>query len=186
MDSINTEVTFTVNSDFSFCSANNKIKKDLPKRTSFKSHFRTFNQKGEREYNMENIFTHLKNREGKGLVRDVCDIIGEERRDLLEKCYGIIGKDMFLGLLEKTLKIQNDGGVDKFSSKETEKMKIEEDPNLDQKEKKTTGGIFLKLIKTESGMSKQNIKDIFRIDYQSRNQRKKLIKKMEKLLLSNN
>lgn len=180
VNTVNTNLTFNLSSDFSFDVPKNKINTDLQKSSSSKSHFRTFNDKGERVFNIENIFTHLNKRDGKGLVRDVCDIIGEERRDLLEKCYAIVGKDIFLGLLEKTLKIQNDGGVDKYKDCEKMKMKIE-----DKSDKKTTGGIFLKLIKTDSGMSKQNIKDIFRVDYQSRNEKRKLMKKMEKLVLGN-
>ena len=35
-------------------------------------------------------------------------------------------------------------------------------------------------------MTKQKIKEIFKRDYQTRNERKKMIRKMEKLLLNSN
>lgn len=37
------------------------------------------NDKGERKFNIEYIMSYLKQREGKGLVRDICTIIGEPR-----------------------------------------------------------------------------------------------------------
>jgi hypothetical protein len=165
----------------------------IPK-ANFKSNFKSFNKKGEREYNIKKIMDHLANREGKGFVRDVSEIIGEERRDLLEKSYAIIGKAHFLVLLEKALEIQNEGGVGKLipspgpgveNKKHDNEMRVEPVENEANNEKKSTGGVLFKLLKKEGGMSKENLKEIFRIDYQSRNQKKKMMKKMEKLLLNN-
>lgn len=165
-----------------------------------KQNFKIINEKGERIYNIEKIINHLSSREGKGLVRDVCNIIGEERRDLLEKTYALIEKEFFIKLVEKALKIQNEGGLIKqkpnkilnnenFSSKELLNENDENELNINdnisnEKNKKSTGGVLFNLIKTESGISKQNLKEIFKKNYQGRNQRKKIIKKMEKLLIN--
>ena len=63
-------------------------------------------------------------------------------------------------------------------------MRVEPLDNEANKEKKSTGGVLFKLLKKEGGMSKENLKEIFRIEYQSRNQKKKMMKKMEKLMLN--
>ncbi len=42
-----------------------------------------YNDKGEKKYNIDRIMTYLYNREGKGLVRDICSLLGEERVLLL-------------------------------------------------------------------------------------------------------
>jgi hypothetical protein len=38
-----------------------------------------YNDKGEKKYNIDKILSYLSNREGKGLVRDICTLLGEER-----------------------------------------------------------------------------------------------------------
>ena len=138
-----------------------------------KQNFRVFNEKGERVFEVAMIIDHLEKREGKGLVRDLCSLIGEERRDLLEQCLAIMGKLLFLKLVEKTLIIQNEGGVEKNN------------PGSQLiNEKKTAGGVLFSLIKKEGGIEKNQLKEIFKKDYQSINQRKKLVKKMENLFLN--
>lgn len=42
-----------------------------------------YNDKGEKKYNIDRIMTYLSNREGKGLIRDICSLLGEERVILL-------------------------------------------------------------------------------------------------------
>jgi hypothetical protein len=38
-----------------------------------------YNNQGEKKYNIDKILAYLYNREGKGLVRDICILLGEER-----------------------------------------------------------------------------------------------------------
>ena len=40
---------------------------------------RSYNDKGEKKYNIDKIIAYLTNREGKGLIRDICTLLGEER-----------------------------------------------------------------------------------------------------------
>jgi hypothetical protein len=40
---------------------------------------RYFTINGEKKYHIDKILAHLENREGKGLVRDICALLGEER-----------------------------------------------------------------------------------------------------------
>jgi hypothetical protein len=143
------------------------------KTTQFnKQNFRVFNENGERVFEVAGLIEYLEKREGKGLVRDLCSMIGEERRDLLEQCFAIIGKNLFLKLVEKTLIIQNEGGVEKNN---VGKELINE--------KKTAGGVLFSLIKKEGVIGKNQLKEIFKKDYHAINQRKKLVKKMENLLI---
>ncbi len=127
--------------------------------------FRDINDKGERKYNIEKLITFLNEKEGKGLVSSLCDVIKEPRRDLLEHTLTIIGKEHFLNLVEKALAAQNEGGIKKKINNEI----------------KTVGGVLFKLIKKDAGLNKESIKEIFKVDYQGRNQRKKLMNKINKL-----
>jgi hypothetical protein len=135
------------------------------------SGFWFYDENGIKKYNVEKIIENLSVREGKGLVRDVCSILNEERRDLLEKCFMIIGKSHFLSLVEKSFKIQNEGGITKTLPQNKGELE----------EKKSSGGILFKLLKTEGGLSKQDMKEIFVKDYKARNQRRKLEKQIERL-----
>jgi hypothetical protein len=50
-------------------------------------------------------------------------------------------------------------------------------------EKKTAGGILFHYIKTEGNLTKDQYKELFKRDYKSRNEKRKLIKKIDKLLI---
>ena len=90
---------------------------------------------------------------------------------MLESILQIVGKDPLLNLTEKTMRIQNDGGIYKtINGKVTE-------------EKKTAGGILFTLIKKAGLIEKSDYKLIFKKDYKSRNENRKLMKKIEKLNL---
>lgn len=141
-----------------------------------KSNFRAFNEKGERIYEVEEMINYLSNKEGKSLIRDLCSLIGEERRDLLEQCFQVMDKKIFLKLVEKSLVIQNEGGVEKKTNNTIDL----------HNEKKTTGGILFRLIKKEGEIAKDELKQIFKKDYHAKNQRRKIIKNMEKLIINDN
>jgi hypothetical protein len=140
-------------------------------RNSNAKYFKYSDQNGDKKYNLEIFINHLKTRESKGLVRDIAMLIGEERRDLIEKSFLVIGKDLFLSLFEKCLTIQNEGGIFKKIPNKNELLN----------DKKSTGGVLFELIKKDGGMSKQQFKDIFGINYKERNERKKLLKSITKL-----
>lgn len=80
-----------------------------------------------------------------------------------------------LHLVQKALTIQNEGG-------QTAKV-IQEGVLIESSKTKTVGGVLFGLIKSESGLSKEVLKQIFTKDNKSRRERKKMMKKMEELLL---
>jgi hypothetical protein len=69
------------------------------------------------------------------------------------------------------LTIQNEGAIFKKIPNKNELLN----------DKKSTGGVLFELIKKDGGMSKQQFKDIFGINYKERNERKKLLKSINKL-----
>jgi hypothetical protein len=90
---------------------------------------------------------------------------------VLESIYHLIGKDILLALTEKTMKLQNEGGMFKTLN------------GIVTEEKKTPGGILFTLIKNAGVIEKADYKLIFKKDYKSRNEKRKLMKKIEKLNL---
>ena len=42
-----------------------------------------YNDKGHKKYDIDQIINYLKSREGKGLIRDICNLLGEPRVILL-------------------------------------------------------------------------------------------------------
>lgn len=88
------------------------------------------------------ILTPLK---GKFLVKNVCDLFNETQRLILEAAYKEVGHEEFLLLVRKSMEIQNNGGQMKLTDNKP----------------KSTGGILMKLIRTQTGLSKPQIKSIF-------------------------
>ena len=50
-------------------------------------------------------------------------------------------------------------------------------------DKKSAGGILFHYIKTEGNLTRDQYKELFKKDYKTRNEKRKLIKKIDKLLL---
>jgi hypothetical protein len=115
---------------------------------------------------------YLNSKENKIFVREVCNIIKEKNIDLIQKCFILLGKEHLLFLLQKTLTIENEGGMCRSNSNCGE-----------DNTKKTTGGVLLKLIKTEGCLNKQLLKELFRKDYTLKNENRKLLKKLGKMLI---
>jgi hypothetical protein len=69
------------------------------------------------------------------------------------------------------MKTMNEGGIFKI-------VKGEE-----SQEKKSAGGILFHYIKTEGNMTKDQYKELFKRDWKARNEKRKLIKNLDKLLL---
>lgn len=76
-----------------------------------------------------------------------------------------------INFTEKTMKTMNDGGMYKIVRGEV------------SQEKKSAGGILFHYIKTEAGLTKQQHKELFKRDWKARNEKRKIIKKIDKLLI---
>lgn len=95
-------------------------------------------------------------------------------------------KDLFLGIVEKTLNIQNNGGMRKIIQSQ-KKSKTDTNPcdaNIDNETiMKSTGGVFFTLIRTESGISKQELKRIFKEDHKYQKVQKKTLQLIDQFHL---
>jgi hypothetical protein len=78
---------------------------------------------------------------------------------------------MMINFTEKTMGMMNEGGMYKLVKGEK------------SQEKKSAGGILFHYIKTEGNLTRDQYKELFKRDYKARNEKRKLIKKIDKLLL---
>lgn len=90
-------------------------------------------------------------------------------------------KEHLIYLVEKTMRIQNEGGIEK---KLTIPKNKKEQENKSENKVKTSGGVLFSLIRSESGLNKAEIKKIFTKDTKLNNEKKKIMRKMDKLLLN--
>ena len=107
----------------------------------------------------------------------VGEIIEEKRTDFLTGIYNMKGKEFLVKMLEKTLKIMNEGGMLK------KKLVDESDPE-NALNFRTVGGTFINVVKETGEFSKDVYKRMFYRNYASRNKRRKLYKKLDKLSLN--
>lgn len=139
-----------------------------------------------KQYNVDEIIEKCKEKNGMELLNYMCTIMHEKKKNMLEILYKELGKSYIIVMLEKTLNIENDGGLSKGKSIYTKK---EEEKNvehsLDSKplnEKKSTGGIFFALIKNDPE-GKDILNKASKLDWKQSKQRKKVYKLMDKLNL---
>lgn len=85
-------------------------------------------------------------------------ILKENRKDLLEKTFSFLGKEEFLNLLLKTMNCLSEGGL--FCKVENRK--------------RSAGGVFFYFLKNECGLCKKELKNIFSVDYEYRNSKKRV------------
>jgi hypothetical protein len=130
-------------------------------------------------FDFDEIISILKSKEGSQLIYEISNILKEKRKDLIEKCLRYLGKDNLIFFIEKTFNIMNSGGIEK---KNHDNFVGENNFNL-QENKKSLGGVFFYLIKKESELPKNEIKEIFSIDYKNRRDRKKMMKKIENMII---
>ena len=128
-------------------------------------------------FDVDEIIPILKSKEGSQLIYEISNILKEKRKDLIEKCLRYLGKDNLIFFIEKTFNIINSGGIDKKNNF------VGENNFTLQENKKSLGGVFFYLIKKESELPKNEIKEIFSIDYKNRRDRKKMIKKIENMII---
>ena len=126
------------------------------------------NLNGEIKYNIEKIISECEDKENEPFVSYVSMVLKEERKDLIGEIYKEIGKDFIIHILKKTLEIENNGGMQKGGGAQG---------------RKTTGGIFFFQIKISDLAPRDVIKKVFKINYKQRNERKKVYRKLQKLLI---
>ena len=141
-------------------------------------------------YNVDIIIEKCQEKDGMELLNYMCTIMREKKRNILEYLFKELGKDYLVAMLEKTLIIQNNGGLIKGKClyvKKNEEKKINENNSVtittntnNNSEKKTTGGIFFALIKKDPE-GKTILNKATKLDWKESKQRKKVYKLMDKL-----
>ena len=111
----------------------------------------------------------------KEFINYVSQILKENNNSFLYQIYAIKKKDFIVKTLEKTLKIMNDGGIEKNTNK-TESSKHENEKNM-----RSIGGTFIHLVKTSDLMSKDLLKKIFWRNKKKKDLKRKLLKSFNKL-----
>ena len=111
----------------------------------------------------------------KEFINYVSQILKENNNSFLYQIYAIKKKDFIVKTLEKTLKIMNDGGIEKNINK-TEPSKPE-----NEKEMRSIGGTFIYLVKTSDLISKDLLKKIFWRNKKKKDLKRKLLKSFNKL-----
>jgi hypothetical protein len=99
----------------------------------------------------------------------------------MENIYKKVEKDHFLSLVEKTLRIQNEGGSFFMRNK---KVKVgDKKITVQEKILKTPGGVFFSLVKKECNFTKEETKLIFCTEKALEKERNRLIKDIQKILI---
>ena len=134
-------------------------------------------------FKVDEIIEKCKNKNGIELLNFMCNIMHEKKRNMLELLYKELGKDYLIAMLEKTLNVENNGGLVKgkcLYSKKDEEKKMNEETPMPQNMKKSTGGIFFTLIKNDPE-GKDILIKATKLDWKQCKQRKKLNKLLDKL-----
>ena len=137
-----------------------------------------------KQFNVDEIIEKCKEKNGMELLNYMCVIMHEKKKNMLEMLYKELGKNYLILVLEKTLNIQNDGGLSKgksLNAKKEEKIDNSSDTKI-LNEKKSTGGIFFALIKKDPE-GKDILNKASKLDWKQSKQRKKVYKLMDKLNL---
>ena len=116
----------------------------------------------------------------------MCTVMHEKKRNMIELLYKELGKEYLIAMLEKTLNVENNGGLNKgksiYQKKEEKEKKNSENILVKNNviEKKSTGGIFFTLIKMDPE-AKDILNKASKLDWKQSKQRKKVYKLMDKL-----
>ena len=132
------------------------------------------NLNGEYIYNVEKILVECeaKYNDKNSFIEYLSKILNEKQKDLLLRLYSIAEKQFILSILEKTLKVINEGGITKNNV----------NSQTDSKENvRTVSGTFLYLIKQSDVLSKKDIKRIFWRNNAKKKEKKKFNNKFDKL-----
>ena len=136
-------------------------------------------------FNVDEIIEKCKEKDGNELLNYMCVIMLEKKKIILESLYKELGKDFLIAMLEKTLEIENNGGLIKgksqYAKKKEEKKSNENNESVENDNpKKSTGGIFFTLIKNNPE-AKVILNRASKKDSKEARQRKKVYKLMDKL-----
>ena len=136
-------------------------------------------------FNVDEIIEKCKEKDGNELLNYMCAIMHEKKKIILESLYKELGKDFLIAMLEKTLEIENNGGLIKgkciYAKKKEEKKSNENNESVENDNpKKSTGGIFFTLIKNNPE-AKVILNRASKKDSKEARQRKKVYKLMDKL-----
>lgn len=105
------------------------------------------------------------------LVKRLSQQLNEKKPDILLRAINFIGRNLFIKLVIETFEICSEGGLMKISASE----------------KKSPGGVLMSLIKSKSGFSKHELKvKVFQPDYKQRNEKRKMYKMMNEMLIQDN
>ena len=132
------------------------------------------NLNGEYIYNVEKILVECeaKYNDKNAFIEYLSKLLNEKQKDLLLRLYSIAEKQFILSILEKTLKVINEGGITKNNV----------NSQTDSKENvRTVSGTFLYLIKQSDVLSKKDIKRIFWRNNAKKKEKKKFNNKFDKL-----
>ena len=132
------------------------------------------NLNGEYIYNVEKILVECeaKYNDKNSFIEYLSKLLNEKQKDLLLRLYSIAEKHFILSILEKTLKVINEGGITKNNV----------NSQTDSKENvRTVSGTFLYLIKQNDVLSKKDIKRIFWRNNAKKKEKKKFNNKFDKL-----
>ena len=132
------------------------------------------NLNGEYIYNVEKILVECeaKYNDKNSFIEYLSKLLNEKQKDLLLRLYSIAEKQFILSILEKTLKVINEGGITKNNV----------NSQTDSKENvRTVSGTFLYLIKQSDVLSKKDIKRIFWRNNAKKKEKKKFNNKFNKL-----
>ena len=165
-----------------FNSANNMNDTDDTSKSEINKTFPSFKKK---LFDVDEIIEKCKEKNGIELLNFMCSVMHEKKRNMLESLYKELGKGYLISMLEKTLNIENNGGLNKgknlYGKKNQEKKNNENNSfsNITN-EKKSTGGIFFALIKKDP-QAKDILNKASKLDWKQSKQRKKVYKLMGKL-----
>ena len=96
----------------------------------------------------------------------------------------MLDKEHLIFLVEKAMTIQNEGGIERKLTVCKYKEKKEDFNEVKEQKVKTAGGVLFSLIRSESGLNAKIIKSIFKKDLKDNTEKKKVLRKMNKLLLN--
>lgn len=132
------------------------------------------NLNGEYIYNVEKILSECeaKYKDKNSFIEYLSKILNEKQKDLLIRLYSIADKQFILSILEKTLKVINEGGIPRNDVNSQTELK---------KNVRTVSGTFLYLIKQSDVLSKKDIKRIFWRNNAKKKEKKKFTNKFDKL-----
>lgn len=140
-------------------------------------------------FNVDEIIEKCQEKNGIELLNFMCFVMREKKRNILELLFKELGKEYLIAMLEKTLNIENSGGLTKGKSMYQKKKDEKDEKKTNENnsitinninEKKTTGGIFFTLIKKDPE-AKDILSKASKKDWKESRQRKKVYKLMDKL-----